>query len=446
MKKKFINYFDVLIYLIIFLLAIVDYINVIKTSSNIMVNISFLCVLIISYVCFILEKKFISIEKIVYVFIIIFMYLAPLHQFQNNSSFWGLKGFSEDSYLMCNIYLIVFLTLFKVFSKNKKNYKQDSIYIKKYKLTSFSYILMIIINLVIIVYLFLSNQLFGNINSWVYSNSLSVILVKVLRFFPIANIFLFMYAKENNFRISEKYKKNYLFIIFTSAFIIFFPINGTISRYLLFGTYIMLIAIFFKNFKYKSFLLIAILIGFFIIFPAFNYFKYNGFGLIKVSNFTFIKYDSNDLDAYFMFLSSIRYVEYNGILFGENIISALIPFIPRSIWIYKSIPSGQLVNTYFNASFTNVSCPIMAEFYLAFGPFGIIFLSPLVALLVRLLNKNMNKSFLWFSLYYINVGLFLAIMRGALMPMISFVFSIFISCIIVYYIVYILNFFPKLKK
>ena len=65
-----------------------------------------------------------------------------------------------------------------------------------------------------------------------------------------------------------------MFIVMGFAcLIIFFPLNGTISRYLLFGTYLMILHALFENYNHRSIILIIAFLGFYYVFPAFNFFK-----------------------------------------------------------------------------------------------------------------------------------------------------------------------------
>jgi hypothetical protein len=99
---------------------------------------------------------------------------------------------------------------------------------------------------------------------------------------------------------------------------------------------------------------------------------------VLLSNFNTINFD-----AYINFLATIDYVSNEGFSFGKQLLSALLFFIPRSIWESKPNTSGEFIGDYlienYNFWFNNISNPFVSEAYLNFGFLGIILFAIILA-------------------------------------------------------------------
>lgn len=86
---------------------------------------------------------------------------------------------------------------------------------------------------------------------------------------------------------------------------------------------------------------------------------------------------SVQFDAYEMISASAQHVAYEGTVAGQNIVGAVLFWVPRAIWPTKPIGTGAYLMTDFFGSrnpygaFANVSCPLIAESYIAFGIVGV---------------------------------------------------------------------------
>ena len=99
-------------------------------------------------------------------------------------------------------------------------------------------------------------------------------------------------------------------------------------------------------------------------------------------------------------------------------------------------PSGQFIAEHFKANFTNLSCPYVAEFYLAFGLFGVVIFSILIGYFLYKLDiwfNNSNNVYRYF-LSIILISLLIYILRGALLPTVSYTVAIVISFTLVYFL------------
>lgn len=445
MKIKKQQIIDVLIYLIFCIIFVTDWIVVsLQSNKPIFVLLSFLPVGVMSFVGFIKDKSFISIDVMIYIFMFLFAYYAPLHQYITNANIHNYATFTDLEYLFGNIIVLLFLLTYMI-TRGYLRKKRKKIIVKEreFHINDYSAVILMLGCIFCLIWLYskgeilsLSSFIDDTVESSIDNDSLSGIITRIIRFFPAASVFVFMSTmKKNNFNTGKVIKYISNVVIYIIFFIVFNPIGGTMNRYMLFGTFVMLLANIFENSKHKSYVIIAAIFGFYFVFPAFNFFKFNS--VFNISQFVWGGFDvnTNDYDSYQVMLQAIRHVHNNGITFGKNILSAVLCIIPRSIWHGKSLPSGQLIAETINAHFTNLSCPLFAEFYLAFGLIGVFIGTVLFANLIKIIEYGKQKdNYYYRGLYYIIIGMAVSYMRGSMLPMTSFLYCWIISFSIVYFI------------
>lgn len=423
------------IYIIIFLFIGIDFIISVEPGKSILVYITFFIIAFFTLLLFIVDKGFITIDKMIYIYIFIFSYYAPFHQYLNGTIIHKFSEFSDNDYLFSNILIILFLFTYLFCKKilfNKLNYqflREEKIILTNKKME-----LLKLISIVLLVVLFFQGELFSISSDSDNTEGMNTIILKFERFIPISILVIYFYISKNNgfYDVLPQNRKKYLTVISIVCIIIFFPINGTISRYLLFGTYIMVAAILFDRSKWKSIILLTAVLGFYFVFPAFNFFKTHS--LSEISQFTLGGFDVNyiDYDAYELGMATVRYVKENGILYGKNLLTALFCFIPRSILPIKLQSSPVIIGNYFNLSFTNLSCPFYAEAYLAGGIIGVILSTIVFAFFMRIVEIGKeNNNYIFYGLYYISIAIIFAFMRGSILPMTSFWMILSIAYLIV---------------
>ncbi len=82
---------------------------------------------------------------------------------------------------------------------------------------------------------------------------------------------------------------------------------------------------------------------------------------------------NGDYDAYQQVLNTMRVADRNGFSYGRNFLGAALFWVPRSFWHDKPFGTGAIVANKLGYSYTNLSSPLWAESYYAFGIFGVIF-------------------------------------------------------------------------
>lgn len=79
-----------------------------------------------------------------------------------------------------------------------------------------------------------------------------------------------------------------------------------------------------------------------------------------------------DYDVFQQTINSVVYVERYGILWGHNLLSAVLFWVPRSIWPGKSGGTGVDVNFPLGYAFYNLSVPLWMEAYVGFSWIGVL--------------------------------------------------------------------------
>lgn len=413
---------NIIIYMIIITFVLIDYIVSLESGKNDLVYITFFAISMLTLILFITDKGFITIDKMIYIYLFIFAYYAPFHQYINGTTIHNFKTFSDEEYLFANLIIILFIIIYvlckKILFRNLKQFKlkEKIVYLDRKKMN-----ILKLISIICLILLVIQGSLFTIENE--NDDEISSILLKFERFIPISVMILFFYVKQNNAfeNVSKKSQNRFIILIGGIILIIFFPLNGTISRYLLFGTYILILSILMEKSELKSFILLAAIIGFYFIFPAFNFFKYHNISELNEFKLGGFDVDFIDYDAYEMGMATIRYTKFRGFLYGKNLLTALFCFIPRSILTIKLPSSPTIIADYFKLSFANLSCPFYSECYLAGGIFGIILSTVIFSYIIRKieLGKESN-NYISYGLYYISIGMIFAFMRGAILPMTSF--------------------------
>ena len=435
-KLKY-NFFDIIIYIIFIMITFMDFANSLNNETSILVTTTFLFIGILSIIFFITDRGDITIDKIIYIFTYLFCYYAPFHQYIDKYIIHGTVYFSDNDYFYANIVILIFLLIYTMVKRlflKKLNFKMLKSR-NNIKINSIALIILFILNLFSIVSLFKSGLLFSVSEIENNSTGIYMTLLRMRRFLPVSTLLIIIFAERKKvITVKNNILKKFLIIcIIVINLIMYFPINGAIGRYLLFGTYIMIIYALVKKIKCKSLIILITAIGFYYIFPAFNFFKLHT--LKDLSQFQLGGFNTNfiDYDAYQLLMLSMKYVKSHGVSYGTNILTALLCFIPRSIFTKKLNPSGEIIGEYYGFKYTNISCPLFAEFYIAGGIITLFIFTISFAFVNNYIEKKMKvNDILYNGIYCISLGIVLSILRGALLPTMSIYFCLNIVYIFVY--------------
>lgn len=151
-------------------------------------------------------------------------------------------------------------------------------------------------------------------------------------------------------------------------------------------------------YKHNRFLWMASLnSGLILIFPYLDFFResLDTSGFSKDKSFSFIQnFTSGDFDAMTTMLLSIKYVQFNDLLYFKNVFLAIVGLIPRSFWPGKSYSSSFLLTEDGNIQFSNIATNFWAEGFISLSYLGvIIFLFVLGVIFKNLFVQSKNNEF-----------------------------------------------------
>lgn len=153
-----------------------------------------------------------------------------------------------------------------------------------------------------------------------------------------------------------------------------FPL--ALPRFQVFGAMLLfvLLTLDFKKVSYRSLLSIAYVFGAFVAMPVLNHFSREGgtFQTLDVQQVTSSYFSTGDFDGYQSMANAIVYVDRFGLEGGLQLLSAILFFVPRSIWPDKAQPTGSITAEAAGYTFTNISQPLPSEFYVDFGWAGVV--------------------------------------------------------------------------
>lgn len=439
MNSKRKSQYELLIFIVITLI-IVNVYNIDSKYSDNKVLISNSLILLLSLIFMFLGDKYnYSLNKIFMTFSFFFFGIAPRFQYQSGIVFWKGSFFSDDSYYLLNIIIILILIAYQILYFKFSNINNSRI-AKLSKRLFLGYnqvyinrlLFLSIISLLITLHYNsynLENLLYrggGNVNRISVSQPLQLIYNNFIRPIPVISLIFF---KKEEFK-----NKKVEFLLIVIVLISNFPTSR--ARFYIAAIYIPLLLTYIKYFKNKYMLLNKIImIGLLFIFPLLD--KFRNINNIKDLNFSlnFKMFIQAHFDSYQMFM---RVVDNNIITWGKQLLSPLLFFVPRTIWETKPLGSGYYISDMFNLSFDNISMNFFGEGYINFGYLGIFIFIIIIAFINALLDRiywNNNKEFRAISVFYMFfLGLEFFILRGDLLSSFSFTIGIFVSVFFVYII------------
>lgn len=438
--RKYNNYYiPVVIYLILnsFCFFYLDNLYDIKLKlSFIIVNTTITILLLISF-----NYEMTYYEITLAMFYILFFVIAPIIQLKDGTFPIPFPIIGERV-VFANIINSIFMISYIIFrfikfgNKNKVIFPKYRMIMRKSTL-KIIWIVVIIITIVFFPHL-LKSILYGNIIT--FNNSVIDLIVKKFLFcIPITLGFYYISEYKNN-----RNKKNLYLLLISSVLIIFFKNPFNEKRNALGPIYLSFILFWFSNRLNVKRFLVLFTIVFTIGFPISSIITHSSIGIKDLlgDNSIFInqgiildQFKQMHFDAFENLNVSIDYVNNYGIMRGRNIIGAFLFFIPRSIWISKPVSSGEIIGNYlinnYGFIFNNLSSPITAEGYLAFGILGVIIMAYFLARVSEVAFNNIkiggyNEIVAWYI-----VTQLVFVLRGDLMNGIAYLLGTIVAIYII---------------
>lgn len=436
-SKKWFFYSSFLALLLIFLIMIYLFNVNISLCKDYMIILTFVLIGIKTLKEILNDIYDYSINKVFWYFNFIFFFMAPLVQYLSN--YVPMNYYIEERlYLKANCIILVWIYIYSFFSKITINKKlSNNITFNKNKIILNKKTLNILLLINIFIFIIMVTNI-GIVNLFIreknylpnLSGYLNLIIDNGMRVIPVfSTIYSYYYTKYYN------RDRSYIIIFIAIMFILNFPTSNT--RYFVGVIYIGIIITIFKKYMKNRRFDIFFIILLFLVFPIFQIFKWYTFsdlldGNININlDYIFNAFNNMDFDAYTMFQRIIAYTELEGYTFGNQILSTLLFLIPRNMWVNKPLPTGEFVAINQNSSFTNLSSPLISEAYIDFGILGIVIYAIILAKLINKLDKlyfnNNNKGLRYIEyIYPFALGFCIFIMRGALQPVVVFMFAFFL--------------------
>lgn len=401
-SKFFSNVFFVSIFIILYFIIFPPLATIFSISEIILFTFNYVfCVFAL-----VMENKNYSLYKMSYIFIIIFMVIAPIMQISSGYAPWGMV-LTENEILTANIIVLVFsifyFVTYKLYSKGNSvnNIKFTALPNEKnffYFLSMCSIIsALVLIKISGLEALFIRSDGLYDLTAGSSSNSannaITFFIISIVRSIPVVSLGIFLLSiKYKRFPFSTF--KKYLFVMLLILLVIItnFPVN--ISRFQTAAVYIGLLILvtsykFWDGKKFDYLILFAITI----IFPIFQLYKYYSFSesLIYIPEALSKGFNSVDYDAFTLLAKTGTFIQNYGLQMGNQIRSGIFFFVPRFILNIKGDSSGQVIAVSNGLSYTNLSEPIMAEGYIDFGYVGVILYAIICALVCKKIDNGINN-------------------------------------------------------
>lgn len=117
---------------------------------------------------------------------------------------------------------------------------------------------------------------------------------------------------------------------------------------------------------------VGMLLGLAVVYPLANLFRNErSRGRLRLG---LDAYYTWDFDGFQQTVNAVHYVDVHGHTWGHHLLSALLFWVPRSLWEGKAIPAGNAVAAARGYQFQNLSLPFWTEVYVEFSFVGVIVL------------------------------------------------------------------------
>ena len=399
--KNLLKKYFVFCSLILFIMA-----YTISTFKNLiafdpLVILTFFCIGVLSLINLITSLKYeFSLYKIHGYFFMVFLFLAPLHQYITQSFPWGWN-IKEEIIIFGNIIIIIWLLIYLLtYYLTPSSKSPGQLLPQSKKIIIIGFFLTIISTLLTIYHVGSVSNLFARLGSEGADipQSFSLIISTSTRPFPVIYFsYLYMTLREKNNINQLKGLKVLLILTFLIVLLTNFP--TAVSRYHAAAVYMGLILLFFIR---KISFDILFLMGIVIIFPTLELFRRSTFeDVFSNFKFQFIELSTGHFDAYSMLMRTIEFLIIKGPSYGFQLLGALFFFIPRSVWPSKPVGSGAYVGKVLGLDFLNISSPFIAEVLINFG-FVFFIVGPF---LLAIFNKKVDSKYwdYYQPLRYINI-------------------------------------------
>ena len=362
-------------------------------------------------------------------FVYIFFGLSFLTQLYNGELPWiQISQYSEHLSNVIGIILIGCLTfVIGRYSNNIIHINQRKLILKRVNLL---FLFSVLVSIAIFSILGIEKIIFPrSLLIYAIQNDANRILLELMFVIINTSFFVCLIAYLQFFKKKLITFNNLIFLIIIML-IIFNPIK---TERLIFLMIISTLFLYYFN-NNKIMWLSALTLGLAFIFPFADIFR--GDSVFESGTFiaSYSGYVANfltgDYDAPVSVFLAIEYVNDKSFLYGENILLAIFGLVPRAIWISKPYVSGLVLTEHANLFFQNIGVNLWAEFYLAFGYFGVALFFYFLGLVIKSITLSYKKNDFSQAIYIYLAVFFIFFLRGDLLQVffktVPFIFFLYL--------------------
>ena len=391
-----------------------------------------------------------SLNKVHWLFIFVFMGIAPLSQYMTGYYPHGYYV-SADSIVKAQFIVILWCLFYSAtyhihFKKDRKDIYQHSVRVRHLPNIEPLLIPLIVLSFVSVMYLAFRVGGFEHLllrgEAWIEVDSpIDTVLGYLLRSIPVL-VLAWLLIQRKYCKLRHPILS--IGLLFVLTIIANYPIS--LSRYWTAMVYIGLILCaipseWLGKRKFEILLLISICV----IFPMMYQLKFVSFDVYIQEGITdfFINYayvyNSPDFDAFSMLVRTLEYVDLYDFSFGRQILGSIFFFVPKALLAIKGTASGALVAIAQGSWYTNLSEPVMGEGYIDFGIIGVIGYAIIFARIFkyfdvkywRTIEIQSRSAYIMIIVPFL-IGFVVFLMRGALQPVVLRIFGFFLFLIFVF--------------
>lgn len=431
-------------------------------KENIMLQILHLYIaLVCSFSLFQYKNRPYSLYKMVHIFFLFFLCVAPIMQYKNNVTLWGGNPFNDTDYIITSFIVLFVILLYNLIYSfvyhNRNNISFDKIVMKfsnpivVEKPVSVKEGFLFVLLAIFVLYLLLclnnynlfalffrgsdleGGKLLEITNDVKISQSASLIIVN---FFRPMGVILFLCVYQLGI------KSKFLLVVFALLMVLIaFPM--AMPRFCVAALYIPFLLSCFAFMKKTNVFVLCCILGLLVVFPFLNNFRHFKAGQELLVGLDFEMFLEGHFDSY---SSLLRVVTNNIVTYGNQLLGCFFFWLPRSIWITKPIGSGAFISEQLHLNFDNISCCYLGEGYINGGLVGLLLFVIVLAVVTAALDnaywniamkKYMNSYF--DLLYFLLLGLLFFMLRGDLLSSVAFTIGFLASAISIYFMLYALR-------
>lgn len=377
-----------------------------------------------------------NLDTIVWIFVYMFFFLAPVIQLGSGSMFPNTMPIAAQDVLRANFILLIWHVLYLIF---RSNYSQSAdtqgrpprrpIKLAEARTRQLYFVLAAAIFGA--VFMKLGFQYFlGHVElaSLGLDKSMTLLVTIGSQGIALAN-WLFAFERRRETRDL----KAAAYLLLSSAMLIYFVSPFNTSRFYLGFTVILIVYLFYAHRLTPGKFVWVILSGLFLVFPLLNFFRYGwkDFAMPSIYHLMFDQLMELHFDAYANLIATLHYTAEFGLAYGYRLLGVLLFFVPRSLWPGKPLSSGEAIGDYISANYalnmSNLSNPLPSEFYLNFGMPGVVVGAICAARFVRKLElAQSSKPYV----HALIAGYMFIIYRGDLMNAFAYCFGTYVIMVL----------------